>query len=157
MPLRRAPLAADRRELLAGAEVVDEAEADVGHRLAVGDGDRERVGGDRPAHVHRAVDRVDHDPSAPARPDPSRTSPRSSLTAESGVPAAAIRSSSSKTMSSQRRSSFERHVPALAAPLVEGPRGDSPGGREQVRLPGGHPPADVEPVDLGIHGAEWYW
>src|SRR5690606_36279580 len=55
--------AAAGRELLVGTEVVDEAELDVGHRGAGGDGDAEAVRGDRAAGVERAVDRVDHDPN----------------------------------------------------------------------------------------------
>ena len=54
--------AAAGEELLVGAEVMDEAELDVGHRGAGGDRDRDREGGDRAAGVERAVDRVDHHP-----------------------------------------------------------------------------------------------
>ena len=54
--------AATGEELLVGAEVVDEAELDVGHRGTGGDRDRDREGGDRAAGVERAVDRVDHHP-----------------------------------------------------------------------------------------------
>ena len=42
VPFEQRALAARRRPLLAGAEVVDEAEVDVVHRVALGDGDRER-------------------------------------------------------------------------------------------------------------------
>ena len=59
--------AAPGAELLAGAEVVDVAELDVGHRRARGDGDAEAVRRDRAARVERAVDRVDHDPPAGRR------------------------------------------------------------------------------------------
>ena len=41
---------------------MDEAEDDVVHRAAVGDGEREREEGDVPLGVQRAVDRVDDDP-----------------------------------------------------------------------------------------------
>ena len=65
--LRREPeavepgaLAAAGDPLLAGAEVVDVAEEDVGHRGAVGDGDRDRVVRQAALGVERAVDRVDH-------------------------------------------------------------------------------------------------
>ena len=50
-------LAAPRPPLLAGAEVVDERERHVGHRLAVGDRDRERVVAGVALGVQRAVDR----------------------------------------------------------------------------------------------------
>src|SRR6201999_1378662 len=59
-------LAERRHELLVGAEVVDEAEADVGHRVARGDRDAETVRGDRAARVQRAVDRIDDHPRRPA-------------------------------------------------------------------------------------------
>ena len=45
-------------------DVVDVAEAHVGHRRAVGDGDRQRVVGEAALGVQRAVDRVDHDEHA---------------------------------------------------------------------------------------------
>ena len=54
-------LAAAGRPLLAGAEVVDEAERDVSHRRPFGDRDREREERDSPLGVDRAVDRVDDD------------------------------------------------------------------------------------------------
>jgi hypothetical protein len=58
--------AAFRRPLLLRAEVVDEAELDVGHRRTVRDGDREREETDPALCVQRAVDRIDDDarPSA---------------------------------------------------------------------------------------------
>ena len=65
-PSERRALAAPGDELLVGAEVVDVAELDVGHRVAAGDGDAEAVRGQRAAGVERAVDRVDHDPGGAA-------------------------------------------------------------------------------------------
>jgi len=65
----RDPVAVERRsltpsggELLAGAEVVDVAELDVGHRAPRGDGDAEAVRRQRAPRIERAVDWVDHDP-----------------------------------------------------------------------------------------------
>ena len=52
---------ASRPPLLAGAEVVDVAELDVGHRLPGGDSDRQGVVRESALGVQRAVDRVDHD------------------------------------------------------------------------------------------------
>src|SRR5690242_18854188 len=62
------PLASARRPLLAGAEVVNEAEDDVVHRLTLRDGDREREERDPALGVERAVDRVD-DEERQSRPD----------------------------------------------------------------------------------------
>ena len=42
---------------------------------------------------------------------------------------------------------LQRHVAALSAALVLGPRGDPLRGAEEVRLPGGHPAAGIEPID----------
>ncbi len=50
-----------RDPLLTQAEVVDEGEADVGHRRAVGDGDRQREAAHTALGVQRPVERVDHD------------------------------------------------------------------------------------------------
>ena len=58
-------LAASSRPLLAGAEVVDEAEDDVVHRLPLRDGDREGEERDAALRVERAVDRVDDDERQP--------------------------------------------------------------------------------------------
>ena len=51
--------AAPRPPLLGRAEVVHEPERDVGHRLPVGDRDRQGVMGDPALGVQRAVDRID--------------------------------------------------------------------------------------------------
>jgi len=55
------PLPAPRDPLLRGPEVAHEAEEDVAHGGAVGDGDRERVVAEAALGVERAVDRVDDD------------------------------------------------------------------------------------------------
>ena len=55
--------------LLAAAEVVDEPERDVVHRVAVGDGEREREERDPALGVDRPVDRVDDDPRSPPSPN----------------------------------------------------------------------------------------
>ena len=52
---------AGRRPFLSGSEVVDVAEHDVPHRLALGDCDRETEVPQPPLGVHGSVDRVDHD------------------------------------------------------------------------------------------------
>ena len=58
------------RPLLAGAEVVHVAEANVAHRAAVGDGEREGEEGNVALGVQRAVDRVaDDEPRLPAPED----------------------------------------------------------------------------------------
>ena len=63
--------ALDGRPLLVGAEVVDEAEDDVVHRLpALGHRDAEREVRNRPLGVLRAVDRVDDDRDRPVAADP---------------------------------------------------------------------------------------
>ena len=122
---------------------------DVRHRIAVGDSDRQEWEG--------IVRRTFIEPSigsmttrCRASPPPSVTSPRSSLTAESAAPAAAMRSSSSKTMSSHCRSSFRSCRRPRRAPRIRSAR-RCRGSGEQVRLPGGHPPACIEPIDLGLH------
>src|SRR6476659_10088171 len=63
-------LSATRRALLAGAEVVDEAEDDVVHRLAFGDRDREGEERDAALGVERAVDGIDDDQRQPRAADP---------------------------------------------------------------------------------------
>ena len=116
LAVERRALPAPRREVLVGAEVVDEAELDVGHRRARRDGDADAVDGDRAARVERAVDRVDHDPAGAAG-SPNATSPRSSETAVNSTPSACTRSSSAKTTSSQRRSiSSVRSPPSPTRP-----------------------------------------
>src|SRR5207248_4283313 len=54
-----------RGPLFAAAEVVDVAECDVAHRLAVGDGDRDAEERDAALRVHRTVDRIDDDDRLP--------------------------------------------------------------------------------------------
>ena len=54
--------ASPRPPLLARPEVVHEPEGHVGHRLAVGHGDRQGVAGDAALGVQRPVDRVDDHP-----------------------------------------------------------------------------------------------
>ena len=58
--------AAARHPLLARPEVVHEAEHDVGHRVPVGDGERERVVRQPALGVLGAVERVDHDAASGA-------------------------------------------------------------------------------------------
>ena len=57
------------RPLLAGAEVVDVPEDDVVHRVAFGDGDRDREERDPALRVQRAVDRIDDDREPPVAED----------------------------------------------------------------------------------------
>ena len=54
---------------LAATEVVDEAEDDVVHRVALGDRDRDGEERDAALRVQRAVDRVDHDPGGAVADD----------------------------------------------------------------------------------------
>ena len=65
-PSTAAPAPAPCDPFLAVAEVVDIAEGDVGHGRAVGDRHRERIERQAALGVEAAVDRVDHDPPAPA-------------------------------------------------------------------------------------------
>ena len=58
-PFRRAPFPRSAVHSSPRPEVVDEAEDDVLHRRALGDGDRDREVRDVPLRVQRAVDRVD--------------------------------------------------------------------------------------------------
>ena len=70
-PLRNAPPPLHGGPLLVGAEVVDEPEDDVVHRLpALGDRDAESEVRDRPLGVLRAVDRVDDNRDRPVATDP---------------------------------------------------------------------------------------
>jgi hypothetical protein len=62
-------IASARSPLLARAEVVDEAEDDVVHRLPLRDRDREGEERDAALGVERAVDRVDDDERQPRHPD----------------------------------------------------------------------------------------
>ena len=82
------------------AEVVDVAEDDVVHRLAVGDGDREREERDAALRVQRAVDRVDDDERArrrrDGRPPPRRSSRRARGSARGSRPPPPGRSPSSR-------------------------------------------------------------
>src|SRR6185312_3307008 len=59
-------LAAARRPFFARAEVVDEAEDDVVHRLPLRDRDREGEEGNPALRIERAVDRIDDDQRQPA-------------------------------------------------------------------------------------------
>ena len=93
-------LAAPADPLLAAAEVVDEAEVDVVHRPAVGDGDREGEERDAALRVERAVDRVDHEDRVGAfqrgRAPPRRSRRRSRGTARRSRPRPPCRSRSSR-------------------------------------------------------------
>ena len=71
LPFEERAAALDGGPLLVGAEVVDEPEDDVVHRLpALGDRDAESEVRDRPLGVLRAVDRVDDNRDRPVATDP---------------------------------------------------------------------------------------
>ena len=157
MSVQGGALAAGRRELLAGAEVVNEAELDIGHRVAIGDRDRERVGGQGAADVHRAVDRIDDHPALRLTLSDLELP---ALLADREERVASCRSDLAELLEDDVLTAaveLQRHVAALAATLVDGPLGDGRRRREQIRLASGYPPAQIEPVDFGAHRRQCYW
>ena len=136
-PLSVAPSPRARDPLLAGAEVVHEAEADVGHRVAVGDRERERVVRQAALGVLGAVERVDddaHRPAAEVDAPALLAAPR-----RTGGPSACSASSRRNTASSAAASISSVAVAALAAraglPRALGRR--RRGGEHLLQLPHG--------------------
>ena len=153
-PLRHAgvePLAVEERAapavrhpLLARPEVVHEAERDVGHRRAVGHGERERVVGQPALGVLGAVERVDdHERPAAAEVD----APALLADRREGVALRVQVLEPAEDRGLRGRVDLERAVAALAAraglpraELDRGPRG------EHVPQLGGRAARDAQPV-----------
>ena len=135
--------ASRRRPFLAGAEVVDEAEDDVVHRLPLGNGNREREVGNRPLGILGAVDRIDDDGERALAADPDL------LGDDPDLIAVEVRENRRLRGLVDRRG----HVPALSAPdrplalLAPGHL------REHGLHVGDCGPAQLEPV-TGVDGAQ---